>query len=131
MDKSLIKNLMTNFICDFDNHIKEHLANRPIWQLDESLKSLKGTDVVELLKLQKEEKIEWLTKINQHPYRQLAIKLKNEIVNKSTENTIIKTIDEMCNGKFLDSINVPGNSTYSDLILSLCEKLNQEKNISS
>lgn len=39
---------------------------------------------------------------------------------------IVEITNNMSNGKFLDSIGVPDNSIYSEIIMNLCDKLHKD-----
>lgn len=123
MNYSSIHNNICDFLSSFDNLETGKLVIKPNWQVDQIIKDSHPKNTEEVLKLDFEQKIKWLTENNNHPFRMLTIELKNKIETKADINSIIQTIDAMCNGRFLDSIGVPEQSNYSILIEDLCEKL--------
>ncbi|TRX29605.1 hypothetical protein FNW52_20530 [Flavobacterium sp. ZT3R18] len=123
MNVESIRINLNNFLIDFDNLTKNSLSQRPLWQLEEAIKSSSQNDYDNIKNLSVNEKILWLVVNNQHPFRQLVAKLKNKIDNNSELYELVKTVNDMSNGKFLDSIGVPDNSIYSEIIINLCDDL--------
>ena len=123
MNLEIVQKKIDNFIFHFDEITKENLSKKSEWQLDDLIKSINN----KIAGLSFTEKVSWLTENNKNPYRLLAINLKRDIDNKIELNSVITTIEYMTNGKFLDSIGVPNNSIYSDLIIDLTDYLNIEK----
>jgi hypothetical protein len=111
----------TKFIDNFDKLTKDKHLTRPDWQINEFIKSVPDNN--NLLSCSAEEKINWLTQHDNHPFRQKIITLKKTIDENLTDIVIIQQISYLSNGKFLDSIGVPGQSMYSDLIEDLCDQL--------
>lgn len=123
MNNSSIHNNICDFLSSFDNLEKERLALKPSWQVDQIIKDSHSKNADVVLKLNIDQKMKWLTEHNNHPFRLLAIELKNKIENKADGDSIIQSIEAMCNGRFLDSIGIPGQSEYSLLIEDLCDKI--------
>jgi hypothetical protein len=126
MNVESIRINLNNFLIDFDNLTKTSLSQRPLWQLEEAIKSSSQKDYDNIKNLSVNEKIVWLVVNNQHPFRQLVVTLKNEIDNNSELYKLVKTVNDMSNGKFLDSIGVPDNSIYSEIIINLCDDLHKD-----
>lgn len=126
MNVESIRINLNDFLIDFDNLTKTSLSQRPLWQLEEAIKSSSQNDYDNIKTLNINEKILWLVVNNQHPFRQLVVKLKNKIDNNSELYELVKTVNDMSNGKFLDSIGVPDNSIYSEIIINLCDNLHKD-----
>jgi len=123
MDTQKIENHLNSFLDKFDCLTRDELLARPTWQLTEIIKKNKAINADGSLMLTQDEKINSLVTNYSHPYRQLVTRLEIAIKEKHDETTITNLIDHMCNGRFLDSIGVPGQTKYSDLIEDLCDKL--------
>ncbi|AIN75152.1 hypothetical protein O8E88_002252 [Flavobacterium psychrophilum] len=126
MNVESIRINLNDFLIDFDNLTKTSLSQRPIWQLEEAIKNLSQNDYDNIKNLSVNEKIVWLVVNNQHPFRQLVVKLKNKVDNNSELSELVKTVNDISNGKFLDSIGVPHNSIYSEIIINLCDDLHKD-----
>jgi hypothetical protein len=126
MNVETIRINLNNFLIDFDNLTKTSLSQRPLWQLEEAIKNSSQSDYDNIKNLNVNEKILWLVINNQHPFRQLVVKLKDKIDNSSELCELVNTVNDMSNGKFLDSIGVPENSIYSEIIINLCEDLHKD-----
>lgn len=117
---------LNDFLIDFDILTKKSLSQRPQWQLEEVMKSASQNDYENLQHLSINEKISWLVANNQNPFRQFVLKLKNKINDNVDLYEIVEIANNMSNSKFLDSIGVPDNSIYSEIIMNLCDKLHKD-----
>ena len=117
---------LNDFLIDFDILTKKSLSQRPQWQLEELVKSASQNDYENLQNLSINEKISWLVANNQNPFRQFVFKLKNKIDDNVDLYEIAEIANNMSNGKFLDSIGVPDNNIYSEIIINLCDKLHKD-----
>ena len=126
MNVQSTKIALNDFLIDFDILTKKSLSQRPQWQLEELVKSASQNDYENLQNLSINEKISWLVANNQNPFRQFVFKLKNKINDNVDLYEIVEIANNMSNGKFLDSIGVPDNSIYSEIIMNLCDKLHKD-----
>jgi hypothetical protein len=126
MDKKNIDFQLTKFLDNFDCLTKDKYLTRPDWQINELIKSYADKNLGDILTYSTEDKINWLIRHDNHPFKKNVIALKKAVIDKLEDDLISRQIDNLCNGKFLDSVGVPGQSIYFDIIEDLCAILQKK-----
>ncbi len=121
MNTLTIRNETIKFLETFDSLTRAELEKRQEWELTNMINEHGRNPMINF---DANEKIEWLTKNNSNPFRKFAIELRNELVESHDTQSINMIIENMTNGRFLDSIGVPGKSKYSKIIMDFVDKLN-------